>query len=78
MVANHSSHLDVGLVKHALGSYARNAASLGARDYFFKTPLRRLYFESFTEVLSYSKDRTPKSVVYWQGDLYIGDRLGAV
>lgn len=51
VVANHCSHLDVGLVKHALGDYGRHAASLAARDYFFSSPLKKLYFESFTEVL---------------------------
>ncbi len=51
VVANHCSHLDLGLVKHALGEWGRHAASLGARDYFFSTPLRKFYFENFTEVL---------------------------
>jgi len=55
VVSNHASHLDVGLVKHALGDYGRHAASLGARDYFFSTPLRRLYFESFTEVVPFDR-----------------------
>jgi 1-acyl-sn-glycerol-3-phosphate acyltransferase len=56
VVANHASHLDVGLLKHALGEYARHATSLGARDYFFQSPLRRLYFESFTEVMPVDRD----------------------
>jgi long-subunit acyl-CoA synthetase (AMP-forming)/nucleoside-diphosphate-sugar epimerase/1-acyl-sn-glycerol-3-phosphate acyltransferase/acyl carrier protein len=60
IVANHSSHLDLGLVKHALGDYGRHAASLGARDYFFSTPLRRLYFESFTEVMPFDRRDTSR------------------
>ena len=36
MVSNHSSHLDMGLVKHALGSYGKDIAALAAKDYFFE------------------------------------------
>ncbi|MCO5169958.1 MAG: AMP-binding protein [Planctomycetes bacterium] len=50
VVANHSSHLDVGLVKHALGEWAQELVSAGARDYFFKDTLRATYFENFTNV----------------------------
>lgn len=50
IVANHSSHLDVGLVKHALGEYGQELVSAGARDYFFKDTLRATYFENFTNV----------------------------
>jgi long-chain acyl-CoA synthetase len=50
IVANHSSHLDVGLVKHALGEYGQDLVSAGARDYFFKDTLRATYFENFTNV----------------------------
>ena len=35
-------------------------------------------FVKFTEVLKWSATSTPKSVAYWKGDLYIGDRLGAI
>ena len=35
-------------------------------------------FASFSEVLTWTATATPKSVAYWQGDLYLGDRLGAV
>jgi long-chain acyl-CoA synthetase len=50
VVANHSSHLDVGLVKHALGEWGDELVSAGARDYFFKDTLRATYFENFTNV----------------------------
>ncbi|MHC4831640.1 MAG: AMP-binding protein, partial [Planctomycetota bacterium] len=56
VVANHCSHLDVGLIKHALGEYGRHAGSLAASDYFFKTPIRKMYFENFTEVLPMDRD----------------------
>ena len=35
VVANHASHLDMGLVRHALGKYGEAIVSLAAHDYFF-------------------------------------------
>jgi len=51
VVANHSSHLDMGLVKYALGAFGRGLRSLAAKDYFFEDPVRRAYFENFTNLL---------------------------
>ena len=51
VVANHASHLDVGLVKHALGPFGDGLRTLAARDYFFDDPWRRAYFENFTNLL---------------------------
>lgn len=51
VAANHASHLDMGLVKHALGDQGKNLAALAARDYFFKDRLRRTYFENFTQLI---------------------------
>lgn len=51
VAANHASHLDMGLVKHALGEQGRNLAALAARDYFFKDRWRRTYFENFTQLI---------------------------
>ena len=36
VVANHASHLDMGLVRHALGTYGEDIVSLAAQDYFFE------------------------------------------
>lgn len=55
IVANHCSHLDVGLVKYALGDYGREVISAGARDYFFKDTLRATYFENFTHVVPFDR-----------------------
>ncbi|MBI4366361.1 MAG: SDR family oxidoreductase [Deltaproteobacteria bacterium] len=52
VVANHSSHLDMGLVKYALGKYGRNLRALAAKDYFFRDGIRRVYFEHFTNLLA--------------------------
>jgi 1-acyl-sn-glycerol-3-phosphate acyltransferase len=51
VIANHSSHLDMGLVKYALGEQGDRMASLAARDYFFDTPLKRAWFENFTNLI---------------------------
>jgi long-chain acyl-CoA synthetase len=55
VVANHASHLDVGLVKHALGEYGDKLVSAGARDYFFKDALTATYFENFTNVVAFDR-----------------------
>ncbi|HEV7558546.1 MAG TPA: AMP-binding protein, partial [Kofleriaceae bacterium] len=49
--ANHASHLDTGLVKYALGEQGDALVALGAKDYFFDDPVRRMYFENFTNVV---------------------------
>jgi long-chain acyl-CoA synthetase len=41
----------MGLVKYALGELGRDLATLAAKDYFFDDPLRRAYFENFTNLL---------------------------
>ena len=50
VVANHSSHLDMGLVRHALGTYGEDIVSLAAQDYFFEGGLRRAFFENLTNL----------------------------
>ncbi len=51
VVANHASHLDMGLVKYALGEYGQRLSALAAADYFFDTPKKRTYFEEFTNLI---------------------------
>ncbi|MEZ6188365.1 MAG: 1-acyl-sn-glycerol-3-phosphate acyltransferase [Planctomycetota bacterium] len=55
VVANHSSHLDVGLVRYALGEYGEHLVSAGARDYFFADTFRATYFENFTNVMPFDR-----------------------
>ena len=50
VVANHCSHLDMGLAKYALGSYGQELVALAAEDYFFKNKWMRAYFENFTNM----------------------------
>ncbi|MGZ6125480.1 MAG: AMP-binding protein, partial [Myxococcales bacterium] len=51
VAANHASHLDVGLVKIALGDEGGKLASLAARDYFFDNPWKRAWFGNFTNLV---------------------------
>jgi long-chain acyl-CoA synthetase len=52
VVANHASHLDMGLVKYALGPYGKNLVCLAAQDYFFEgNRWRKAYFENFTNLV---------------------------
>jgi long-chain acyl-CoA synthetase len=51
VAANHASHLDTGLVKHALGEQGEVLVALAAKDYFFDDPVRRMYFENFTNLV---------------------------
>jgi long-chain acyl-CoA synthetase len=56
VVANHASHLDMGLVKYALGSYGRDLVTVAAKDYFFDTQLKRAFSENFTNLLPFDRD----------------------
>jgi long-chain acyl-CoA synthetase len=51
VAANHASHLDMGLVKHALGEWGPRLVALAAKDYFFEDPVKRAYFENFTSLV---------------------------
>ena len=51
VIANHTSHLDMGLVKVVLGEQGDRLVALAARDYFFDTPIKRAYFENFTNLI---------------------------
>lgn len=50
VVSNHSSHLDMGLVKTAMGKAGDNLVSMAAADYFFRPGPRRMYFRNFTNL----------------------------
>jgi len=51
VVSNHNSHIDMGLVKTALGSYGEDMVALAAADYFFEGhPLWVAYVEQLTNL----------------------------
>ncbi len=51
VASNHTSHLDTGLVKMALGDAAENTIAIAAADYFFDNRYKRAYFDNFTNVV---------------------------
>src|SRR6202043_2795571 len=51
VAANHSSHLDMGLVKMALDDAGEELVALAAADYFFDTKYKRAYMENFTNLV---------------------------
>lgn len=51
VVANHSSHLDTGVVKHALGAWGERIRALAAKDYFFGSAPRRFLAHHFTRLI---------------------------
>jgi long-chain acyl-CoA synthetase len=51
VAANHTSHLDMGLVKMALDDAGEDLVALAAADYFFDTKYKRAYMENFTNLV---------------------------
>ncbi|MDQ2976049.1 MAG: AMP-binding protein [Acidobacteriota bacterium] len=51
VAANHSSHLDMGLTKMALGEAGKDLVVLAAADYFFDTRYKRAVIENFTNLV---------------------------
>lgn len=48
---NHSSHLDMGLAKMALGAAGNDMVALAAADYFFDNKYKRAVMENFTNLV---------------------------
>ncbi|MCB9761480.1 MAG: AMP-binding protein [Alphaproteobacteria bacterium] len=58
VVSNHCSHLDMGLVKFALGPYGQRLVALAAKDYFFEgNPWVVAYFEQLTNLRPIDRKR---------------------
>jgi long-chain acyl-CoA synthetase len=70
VAANHASHLDMGLVKYALGSYGQRLVSLAAKDYFFEgNRWRKAYFENFTNLVPISRAGSLRQSLRQAGEL---------
>ncbi len=63
VAANHASHLDMGLVKYALGEYGQDIVALAAKDYFFEGKWRRTYFERFTNLRPLDRGDNPREAM---------------
>jgi long-chain acyl-CoA synthetase len=52
VASNHASHLDMGLVKYALGDeVAKQTVAVAAADYWFDTKYKRAYMNHFTTLV---------------------------
>ncbi|HEV8551449.1 MAG TPA: AMP-binding protein, partial [Polyangiaceae bacterium] len=70
VAANHASHLDMGLVKYALGSYGSELVSLAAQDYFFEgNRFLTAYFENFTRLVPMPRNGTLRQGLRKAGEL---------
>lgn len=69
VAANHASHLDTGLVKHALGPMGDALVALAAKDYFFDDPIRRIYFENFTNLVPMERHGSLRESLRVAGDV---------
>lgn len=63
IAANHASHLDMGLIKMALGPYGTDIVALAAKDYFFEGRWRRTYFENFTNLKPLDRGDNPREAM---------------
>ncbi len=70
VVSNHASHLDMGFVKYALGTYGDGLVSLAAQDYFFERDrLSRAYFENFTNLAPFDRKGGLRQALRQAGDI---------
>jgi long-chain acyl-CoA synthetase len=72
LAANHASHLDMGLIKHALGTYGEEIVALAAKDYFFEGKWRRSYFENFTNLRPLDRGDNPRDAMREASNLLQG------
>jgi long-chain acyl-CoA synthetase len=57
VVANHTSHLDMGLIKYALGDWGSGLRPLAAKDYFFEgNPLKVAFFTHLTNLVPVDRE----------------------
>ncbi|HEX7602783.1 MAG TPA: AMP-binding protein [Polyangiaceae bacterium] len=69
VIANHTSHLDMGFVRHALGVYGEDIVSLAAQDYFFDAGLKRAFFENFTNLAAIDRKGGVRQSLRQAGDV---------
>jgi long-chain acyl-CoA synthetase len=65
VVANHASHLDMGLVKTVLGDQGKNLVALAAADYFFDNKVKRTFFENFTNLVPMERKGSLRKSLTW-------------
>jgi long-chain acyl-CoA synthetase len=74
VVANHSSHLDMGLVRHALGTYGEDIVSLAAQDYFFESGIKRAFFENLTNLKAIDRKASLRQAIRQASEVIEGGK----
>jgi long-chain acyl-CoA synthetase len=69
VVANHASHLDMGFVRYALGSYGQGLVSMAAQDYFFESGLKRAFFENLTNLKAFDRRASLRQSIRQAGEV---------
>jgi long-chain acyl-CoA synthetase len=69
IAANHSSHLDTGLISYAMDGLGGEIAALAAKDYFFDDPKKRFYFENFTNLVPMERHGSLKKSLKLAGEV---------
>jgi long-chain acyl-CoA synthetase len=68
VISNHTSHLDMGFVKYALGPYGRDMVSLAAADYFFEGRWKKAYFDQLTNLQAFDRKTNLRQALREAGD----------
>lgn len=58
VVSNHVSHVDSGVLRHALGKMGDDLPLLAAQDYFFGTPVKDLIFGDLLDLVPADRHKT--------------------
>ncbi len=74
VVANHTSHLDMGFVRHALGKYGEDVVSLAAQDYFFENGLKRAFFENLTNLRAIDRKASLRQAIRQASEVIEGGK----
>jgi long-chain acyl-CoA synthetase len=69
VVANHTSHLDMGFVRHAIGKYGEDIVSLAAQDYFFESGVKRAFFENLTNLKAIDRKASLRQAIRQAGEV---------
>jgi len=68
VASNHASHLDMGFVKYALGSFGQDMVALAAQDYFFAGTVKRTYFKQLTNLQAFDRRTNLRQALREAGD----------
>ncbi len=76
VIANHASHLDMGLIKYALGDYSKGMKSLAAQDYFFEgNEIKTSFFKNFSNLVPISRTGSLRQLLRTAGELLEGGHV---